>query len=89
MLGWACLSFTIGHFSEVYDHKSLPTWDNIVPTSSLQFTMYKNLPEREYFTSHYWLRTVYRMQNANFNIVSHVRQIIYPDTAEIASFEYL
>jgi len=32
---------------------------------------------------------VYRVQNANFNIVSHVRQIIYPDTAEIASFGYL
>ena len=43
-------------------------------------------------TSHYIIdviRTMYRMQNANFNIVSHVRQIIYPDTAEIASFEYL
>lgn len=32
---------------------------------------------------------MYRVQNANFNIDSHVRQIIYPHKAEIASFGYL
>ena len=42
-------------------------------------------------TSHYIIdviRTVYRVQNTNFNIASHVSQIIYPDT-EIGSFGYL
>ena len=43
-------------------------------------------------TSHHIIdviRTVYRVQNANFNIDSHVHQIIYPEKAEIASFGYL
>lgn len=92
MLGWACLYCTIGHFSEVYEHKSLPTWDNILPTISLQFTMYCLKIYLKESTSHHIIdviRTVYRVQNAIFNIVSHVRQIIYPNTAEIASFGYL